>query len=86
MPVLAFIGGLGPWELGIILLIVLIFFGAGKLPQVFESFGKGVKAFRDAQKDESIDVTPDDPKALSDHPDVDDEPVRERTRTKSVNE
>ena len=55
---IAFIGGLGPWELGIILVIVLILFGAGKLPQVFEAFGKGVKSFRDAQRDEAIDVTP----------------------------
>jgi len=48
----AFIGGLGPWELGLILVIVLILFGAGRLPQVFASFGEGLKAFRDAQKDE----------------------------------
>lgn len=54
----AFIGGLGPWELGIVLVIVLILFGAGKLPQVFEAFGKGVKSFRDAQRDDAIDVTP----------------------------
>lgn len=53
---LGFIGGLGPWELGIILTIVLIVFGAGKLPQVFEAFGKGVKSFRDAQRDDAIDV------------------------------
>jgi sec-independent protein translocase protein TatA len=57
MPVVAFLGGMiGPWELGIILVIVLILFGAGRLPQVFESFGKGIKAFRDAQKDEPLDV------------------------------
>ncbi|MCB9668651.1 MAG: twin-arginine translocase TatA/TatE family subunit [Alphaproteobacteria bacterium] len=52
----AFIGGLGPWELGIILVIVMIVFGAGKLPQVFEAFGKGVKSFRDAQREDAIDV------------------------------
>jgi TatA/E family protein of Tat protein translocase len=34
----------------------LILFGAGKLPQVFESFGAGIKKFRDAQKDDAIDV------------------------------
>lgn len=56
MPVIGFIGGLGPWELGIVLVIVLILFGAGRLPQVFEAFGKGMKSFRDAQKDEHIDV------------------------------
>lgn len=51
------LGGIGPMELVIILVIVLILFGAGRLPQVFEQFGKSVKAFREAQKDESIDVT-----------------------------
>jgi sec-independent protein translocase protein TatA len=60
----AFIGGFGPWELGIILTIVLIVFGAGKLPQVFEAFGKGVKSFRDAQRDDAIDV--DQRKSLED--------------------
>lgn len=54
----AFIGGVGPWELGILLVIVLVLFGAGKLPQVFASFGEGMKAFRDAQRDEALDVTP----------------------------
>jgi len=58
MTVPALIGGLGPWELGIILVLVLIVFGAGKLPQVFESFGLAVKKFRDAQKEDSIDVSP----------------------------
>ena len=32
----------------IVLLIVLIFFGVGKLPDVFKQLGKGVKAFKDA--------------------------------------
>ncbi len=59
------IGMLGPWELGIILVIVLIFFGVGKLPQVFRSLGQGVKEFKDAQKDEALDGTPR-PKAIPD--------------------
>ena len=54
----AFIGGVGPWELGIMLAIVLVLFGAGTLPQVFRSMGEGMKAFTDAQKDEALDVTP----------------------------
>ena len=56
MPVVGFIGGIGAPELAIVLVIVLILFGAGRLPQVFEAFGKGVKSFRDAQKDEAIDA------------------------------
>jgi len=56
-PVFGVLGGIGPMELVIILAIVLILFGAGRLPQVFEQFGKSIKAFREAQKDESLDVT-----------------------------
>jgi len=48
-----------PWLLMLpALIIVLIFFGAGRLPEVFASFGKGIKSFKDAQKDDSVDVTP----------------------------
>lgn len=53
------LGGIGAWELMLILVIVLILFGAGRLPQVFGQFGTAIKAFRDAQKDEPTDVTPD---------------------------
>jgi sec-independent protein translocase protein TatA len=48
---------MGAMELVIILVIVLVLFGAGRLPQVFASFGQGLKAFKDAQKDDAIDVT-----------------------------
>jgi sec-independent protein translocase protein TatA len=40
--------GLGPFELVLIVLAILIIFGAGKLPQVLGSLGKGVKEFREA--------------------------------------
>lgn len=51
----------GPTELAIVLIIVLILFGAGRLPQVFEAFGEGIKKFREAQRegsDDYDDVTP----------------------------
>jgi len=38
---------LGGSELVVILVIVLIVFGAGKLPEVFGQLGKGVRTFRD---------------------------------------
>ncbi len=44
--------GLGLPELLVILLIVVIIFGAGKLPQIGEGLGKGIKNFRQAVKDE----------------------------------
>jgi len=40
--------GLGLPELIIILVIVLVIFGAGKLPQVGEALGKGINKFRNA--------------------------------------
>jgi sec-independent protein translocase protein TatA len=50
---------MGGWEWMIVLLLVLIFFGAGKLPSVFRQFGQATKAFRDGQKDDAAtDVTP----------------------------
>jgi sec-independent protein translocase protein TatA len=57
LPIFGFISGIGPTELIIVLVLVLILFGAGRLPQVFEQFGRGIRAFRDAQKEEPIDVT-----------------------------
>ena len=42
------IGGIGMPELVIILVIVLIIFGAGKLPQIGEGLGKGIRNFKKA--------------------------------------
>ena len=44
--------GLGATELILIVVIVLIIFGAGKLPKVMSDLGKGVKSFKDAAKEE----------------------------------
>jgi len=42
----------GPLEIGLILVIILIVFGVGKLPQVGSAFGKGIRAFKRGQTDE----------------------------------
>ena len=54
----------GPIELVLLIVIVLIVFGAGKLPQIGDALGKGIRNFKKASsgKDE-IDVTPEEPKA-----------------------
>jgi len=46
------IGRLGPLEIGLIVLVVLIIFGAGKLPQVGGALGKGIRAFRQGERGE----------------------------------
>jgi len=45
-------GSIGAGELIIILVIVLIVFGVGKLPDVGRGLGKGIKEFRQATKEE----------------------------------
>lgn len=66
----AFIGGLGPVELIIILLIVLLIFGPMKLPQIGDALGKSVRHFKRGisgkagEQEESdsggpVDVTPE---------------------------
>ena len=54
--IVGFIGGLRPQELIIILLIVLVLFGARKLPEIGKGLGKGIREFRDATKGLSDDV------------------------------
>ena len=58
MPVWGFLPNLHGTELLVVLVLVLIFFGAGKLPQVFGQFGKAVKSFKDGQKEEPEEPPP----------------------------
>ena len=39
---------LGPWEILLILIVVLILFGAKRLPELARGLGKGINEFRDA--------------------------------------
>jgi sec-independent protein translocase protein TatA len=51
--------GIGIPELLIILVIILIIFGAGKLPEIGSALGKGIKNFKKASHEPNeIDVTP----------------------------
>lgn len=43
---------LGPWEIALILIIILIVFGVGRLPQVGGAVGRGLRAFRRGQAGE----------------------------------
>ena len=52
-------GTFGWMELLLVLIIVLIVFGAGKIPQIGEGLGKAIKGFKKSvHEPETIDVTP----------------------------
>ena len=53
---LYFIGGLGFQEVLLIALVVLLFFGGKKIPEMMKGLGKGVKAFKDGMKEVENDV------------------------------
>lgn len=42
-----FIGGIGFWEILLIVLVVLLLFGAKKIPELMKGIGKGVRSFKD---------------------------------------
>ena len=54
--ILDFIGGLGFQEVLLIALVVLLFFGGKKIPEMMKGLGKGVKAFKDGMKEVETDV------------------------------
>ena len=58
--------GMGIGELLVVLVIVLVVFGAGRLPEVMGSLGKGVQAFKKGLREPpEIDVTPENPEAAA---------------------
>jgi len=52
----------GPWEIGLVVLLVVLIFGVGKLPQVGEAIGKGLRAFRRGQQGENLEEESPKPK------------------------
>lgn len=47
MTTLLFIGGIGMQEMVMIALVVLLFFGGKKIPELMKGIGKGVRSFKD---------------------------------------
>lgn len=51
-------GKIGPGELVIILIIVLIVFGANRLPDLAKSFGRSIREFKSAVSEKDKDAQP----------------------------
>ena len=41
------LGVVGPWQIAIILIIVVLLFGGKKIPELMKGLGKGIKEFKD---------------------------------------
>ena len=53
---LLFLGNLGGPEVALILVVVLIFFGAKKIPELARGLGRGIREFKDATKEISDEL------------------------------
>lgn len=55
-----FLGGIGLPEIIAILVIILLFFGAKKIPELMKSLGKGVKSFKEGVNEVEKDLSVSD--------------------------
>ena len=58
---LLFIGGLGMSEILLIALVVLLFFGGKKIPELMRGLGKGVRSFKEGMNGVEKETKDDDP-------------------------
>lgn len=56
MNTLLFIGGLGMSEILLIALVVLLFFGGKKIPELMKGLGKGVRSFKEGMTEIEKDI------------------------------
>ena len=47
-----FLGAIGPWQIILVIAILLLLFGGKKIPELMRGLGSGIKEFKDASKDE----------------------------------
>ena len=47
-----FLGAIGPWQVAIIVVLILLLFGGKKIPELMRGLGSGIKEFKDASKED----------------------------------
>ncbi|MHC5353289.1 twin-arginine translocase TatA/TatE family subunit [Myroides sp. LJL115] len=48
-----FLGVVGPWQIIVIVAIILLLFGGKKIPELMKGLGSGIKEFKDATKEDT---------------------------------
>ncbi len=47
------LGAMGPWQIALIIVVVLLLFGGKKIPELMRGLGRGMKEFKDASKEDA---------------------------------
>lgn len=54
------LGMLGPWQVVLIIIVIVLLFGGRKIPELMKGIGKGMTEFKKATKDDDSDKTLED--------------------------
>jgi len=46
---------IGPWQIAVVVVLVLLLFGGKKIPELMRGLGSGIKEFKDASKEDEIE-------------------------------
>ena len=60
-----FLGMVGPWQIVLIVALVILLFGGRKIPELMKGLGGGVKEFKKAMREDGDDNSKGDSKKLS---------------------
>ncbi|CEN45114.1 Sec-independent protein translocase subunit TatA/TatB [Capnocytophaga canis] len=52
-----FLGIPGPWQIAVVVILILLLFGGKKIPELMRGLGSGIKEFKDATKEPNKDET-----------------------------
>ena len=58
LPLLVLLGVIGPWQVVIIVALILVLFGGKKIPELMRGMGRGIKEFKDAVNKDYTAETP----------------------------
>jgi sec-independent protein translocase protein TatA len=56
MNMLTFLGVIGPWQIVLIVLAIVLLFGGKKIPELMKGLGKGMKSFKDGIKEAENEI------------------------------
>lgn len=74
-------GVIGPWQIAVIVILILLLFGGKKIPELMRGFGRGMKEFKDAvNKDYSAETKNETTASSTPTPTADNKPTNETTK------